>query len=187
MRRIVQYPTRSLHYSEVTSKISPSWHQWLRHTRIEAPTLTEQSQDLVRQKNLKVLAAQADARWAAKESYLSAPTQNAQPLPPTAIKDPGGYSKSGMATEPEEKQGVRSPVGGGLDDTNQVTGERLGDMVGDEIGDEVKEKESKADRAAATMAERKQKDNPWKNKASGASETWQPEAWTPGGVTPRKR
>jgi NADH:ubiquinone oxidoreductase subunit len=72
LRRIVQYPP-SLHYSDVTSKISPSWHQWLRHTRPDPPSLTEQSQDLVRQRNLKILAAQADERWNAKKSYLDAP------------------------------------------------------------------------------------------------------------------
>ena len=72
MRRIVQYPS-STALSDVN--ISPQWHQWLRHTRREAPSLAEQSQDLVRQANLKALAAQADARWAAKPSFLDTPRQ----------------------------------------------------------------------------------------------------------------
>ena len=88
MRRIVEYP-RSTHYSDV--KFSPQWHQWLRHTRSDPPSLTEQSQDLVRQEQLKILAARADARWAAKPSYLDGPERQ-QALPATAIKDPGGYT-----------------------------------------------------------------------------------------------
>jgi hypothetical protein len=70
MRRIVQYPPAT-HYSDLN--ISPQWHQWLRHTRREPPSIAEQSQDLIRQENLKVLSAQADARWAAKPSFLDKP------------------------------------------------------------------------------------------------------------------
>ncbi|KAI1213312.1 uncharacterized protein F4807DRAFT_456654 [Annulohypoxylon truncatum] len=79
-RRIVQYP-RSTHLSEI--KVSPQWHQWLRYQRREAPTLDEQAQDLVRVEQMKVLAAQADARWEAKPSYLDAPgKEKGQPVPP---------------------------------------------------------------------------------------------------------
>ncbi|KAG9248656.1 hypothetical protein BJ878DRAFT_326387 [Calycina marina] len=70
MRRIVHYP-RETHYSDI--RISPAWHQWLKHVREDAPTIQEQHMDLVRQRNLKVLAAQADARWAAKGSLLDGP------------------------------------------------------------------------------------------------------------------
>ena len=48
--------------------------QWLRHTRYEAPTLNEQHLDIKRQAQIKQLAAQADARWAAQASYLQVPT-----------------------------------------------------------------------------------------------------------------
>ncbi|KAI2465327.1 hypothetical protein F4781DRAFT_34468 [Annulohypoxylon bovei var. microspora] len=79
-RRIVQYP-RSTHYSEI--KVSPQWHQWLRYQRAEVPTLDEQAQDLVRREQMKVLAAEADARWEAKPSYLDAPgKERGQPVPP---------------------------------------------------------------------------------------------------------
>lgn len=63
-RRIVDYP-RSTNLSEV--KVPPQWHSWLRYTRPEPPTLEEQKSEAVRQERIKLLAAQADARWEAKE------------------------------------------------------------------------------------------------------------------------
>ncbi|KAI1768907.1 hypothetical protein GGR53DRAFT_315408 [Hypoxylon sp. FL1150] len=84
-RRIVQYP-RSTHYSEV--RVPPHWHQWLRYQRRAAPTLAEQARDVARQEQMKVLAAEADARWEAKPGYLDAPPGEApgrgergQPVP----------------------------------------------------------------------------------------------------------
>ncbi|KAL7923883.1 hypothetical protein ACQKWADRAFT_288137 [Trichoderma austrokoningii] len=77
-RRIVSYP-RSTHYSQV--KVSPQWHQWLRHTRREAPTLDEQRAELVRQERMKLLAAEADARWEAKPRVMEAPREPARRLP----------------------------------------------------------------------------------------------------------
>ncbi|UKZ59343.1 uncharacterized protein TrAtP1_000656 [Trichoderma atroviride] len=71
-RRIVSYP-RSTHYSQV--KVSPQWHQWLRHTRREAPTMDEQRAELVRQERMKLLAAEADARWEAKPRVMEAPRE----------------------------------------------------------------------------------------------------------------
>ena len=53
-----------------------SWIQWLRHTRHEAPTINEQQFDEIRQAQVKLLAAQADARWASKPSYLDAPSKS---------------------------------------------------------------------------------------------------------------
>merc|ERR1711900_56065 len=41
------------------------------------------------QRNLKILAAQADARWAAKPSFLDAP-ERSQPVPALESKDSGG-------------------------------------------------------------------------------------------------
>ena len=53
-----------------------SWMQWLRHTRHEAPTINEQQLDEIRQAKMKLLAAQADARWASKPSYLDYPSNS---------------------------------------------------------------------------------------------------------------
>ena len=101
MRRIVQYPP-STQYSEVTSKITPAWHQWLRHIRESPPSLTEQAQDLTRQAQLKVLAAQADARWNAKESFLDSPkAQQQQPMLGQGMGPPNP-----RAPPPVEKQEI---------------------------------------------------------------------------------
>jgi len=55
--------------------VSASWVQWLRHIRYEAPTINEQQLDVKRQAQIRQLAAQADARWAAAQaSYLQVPT-----------------------------------------------------------------------------------------------------------------
>ncbi|QUC19444.1 uncharacterized protein UV8b_03685 [Ustilaginoidea virens] len=69
-RRIVHYP-RSTHYSQV--RVSPLWHQWLRHMRASPPSLDEQRGDVFRQERLKHLAAEADARWEAKPRVVEPP------------------------------------------------------------------------------------------------------------------
>jgi NADH dehydrogenase [ubiquinone] 1 alpha subcomplex assembly factor 2 len=187
MRRIVQYPP-TVHYSDLN--ISPQWHQWLRHTRQDPPSLTEQSQDLVRQENLKALVAQADARWAAKPSFLDAPGKElGQALPATQIKDPGGYAPS---TEPLEKQGVRSAVGGGLGDQVQGTDTTLGEPIVGKKEEEIKMQAPDGIRHhfVERPVERKKKDedqkeDPWKKARGGPSEEWQPKAWS--GNTAAKR
>ncbi|KAF4504375.1 hypothetical protein G6O67_008532 [Ophiocordyceps sinensis] len=69
-RRIVEYP-RSMPYSEV--KVNPLWHQWLRQMRHQPPSLAEQREDVRRQERVKLLAAQADARWEAKPRVTDSP------------------------------------------------------------------------------------------------------------------
>ncbi|KAL9625105.1 MAG: hypothetical protein Q9160_000834 [Pyrenula sp. 1 TL-2023] len=101
-RRIVRYSPLA-HHGDI--KISPQWHQWLRHTRYEAPSLEEQEADVIRQTNMKQLAQLADERWASKPSFLDKPRP--QPAPITKPRDPGGYVGQ---TEPDDKEGVRSAV-----------------------------------------------------------------------------
>lgn len=69
-RRIVRY-SRKTHLGDAA--VSPQWHQWLRHTRDDAPSIQEQAADLSRQSQLKHNAALADARWAAKAKYIEKP------------------------------------------------------------------------------------------------------------------
>ncbi|KAF2259755.1 hypothetical protein CC78DRAFT_426147, partial [Lojkania enalia] len=75
-RRIVKY-SQWTHHGDVN--VPPQWMQWLRHTRYEVPTLAEQRDDIRRQERIKVLAAEADARWASKASALDAPDKQ-QPV-----------------------------------------------------------------------------------------------------------
>ena len=182
MRRIVQYPS-STHYSEI--KISPQWHQWLRHTRSDPPSLTEQSQDSVRQQNLKVLAAQADAKWAAKPSYLDAPArQREQPIPVLEAKDPRGNSES-METENQTVSGSAA-VGGSLSPKLRETEtpveqatrneEYPGEMrVPDESRHHFNERPDQKNRPREKQEPSKVED-PWKQ-ARGGPEEWQPKGW----------
>ena len=66
-------------YADV--KVSPQWHQWLRQTRIDPPSVQEQQTDLVRQSRLKYLAQVADERWANKPSLLDKPKGRPPPTP----------------------------------------------------------------------------------------------------------
>jgi NADH dehydrogenase [ubiquinone] 1 alpha subcomplex assembly factor 2 len=76
-RRTVIFKDKSLDWADYASAVTPAWHQWLRVTRIPAPTIEEQLANNTRQEVLAKNAALADARWAAKPSLL-----NAGPHPP---------------------------------------------------------------------------------------------------------
>ncbi|KAI9758959.1 MAG: hypothetical protein M4579_002699 [Chaenotheca gracillima] len=102
LRRIVQYSSNT-HYSDI--QITPQWHQWLRHTRFDPPSIVEQEADVERQISIKQLAQQADERWASKPSFLDKPKE--QPRPATQVKDPGGYAQDNT----DETKGVRNAVG----------------------------------------------------------------------------
>ncbi|MCJ1282719.1 hypothetical protein MMC26_002044 [Xylographa opegraphella] len=154
LRRIAEADPR-VHYSDI--KLSPQWHQWLRHTRADPPSLEEQQLDIQRQAQLKQLARLADERWAAKPSFLDAPKERSQPGPATLPRDPGGYVGQ---TEPDEKEGVRNLVAG------------VDDMV-----------ESNND--SKVTQQYKGKDNPWKTRKGNPGEDWQPAAWTPGSTNRR--
>ena len=54
--------------------VSPQWHQWLRQTRRDPPTIREQQEDVLRKRQLAHGAMLADRRWEAKERYIDAPT-----------------------------------------------------------------------------------------------------------------
>lgn len=109
---------------------------------------------------MKQLAAQADARWNSVPSFLDAPQQQ-QPAPAIGVRDPGGYVQQ---TEPEEKEGVRSAVGG----PDEVAGSSEG-APKDE------------GRFKGGAKEKKREENPWqKQQQGGPSEGWQPQSWAPG-------
>ncbi|KAH8789576.1 hypothetical protein BGZ57DRAFT_850472 [Hyaloscypha finlandica] len=172
MRRIVQYPA-STHYSDI--KISPQWHQWLRHTRLDPPSLTEQSQDLMRQRNLKVLAAEADARWAAKPSFLDAPGHaRGQPLPALEVEDPGGNAN---VADSKNTVGLRSSIGGGPEDISagsREKGEQKDKIqAADGKGHHIRERSGQENNSK--VESKKEKEDPWKQARRG--EKWQPAAW----------
>ncbi|MCJ1407107.1 hypothetical protein MMC19_001177 [Ptychographa xylographoides] len=148
-RRIAETDPR-IHYSDI--QLSPQWHQWLRHTRLDPPSLEEQQSDIQRQAQLKQLARLADERWAAKPSFLDAPKATSQPRPATLPRDRGGYVGQ---TEPDGKEGVRNLVGG------------IGEVGEPESQETMPTKDEK-------------KENPWKTHRGNPGEGWQPQEWTPG-------
>ncbi|KAI9811203.1 MAG: hypothetical protein M1826_003290 [Phylliscum demangeonii] len=83
-RRMVQFD-RGTHLGDV--QISPQWLQWLRHTRLSAPSLHEQQLDVQRQVAMVQLARLADERWASKPSFLDPPAM--RHLEPPALKVEG--------------------------------------------------------------------------------------------------
>lgn len=162
MRRIVQ-SARKIHHSDV--QISPQWHQWLRQTRHEPPSLEEQHMDVTRQIQLKHNARLADERWAAKARYIEKPKERDMPRvtamggTQVEIGGTGETIRGGDApkTEPAHKEGVRQHIASPLE---QKTGKEQHDPW---------EEERKKQKATAA--------NP------GAG--WQPESWSPGAA--RKR
>ncbi|RBR07033.1 uncharacterized protein FIESC28_10849 [Fusarium coffeatum] len=100
-RRIVEYP-RSAHYSSV--KVPPQWHQWLRHTREEPPSVEEQQGDIVRQARMKKLAAEADARWEAKPRVMEAPQAAPAPLLQPANASSAGQDGKGTKADAGAKK-----------------------------------------------------------------------------------
>ena len=141
------------------------WHQWLRHTRIDAPSIQEQQFDVIRQDRIKVLAAEADARWASQPSYLDAPNKQ-QPAPATGVKDPGGYVKQ---TEPTDTEGVRSAVGSPAEVDSSTRGKAK---------DEGRFKGRARDKGKGP--------SPFDRPQQGApGEEWQPQSWSPNAASKR--
>ncbi|KAI5465757.1 hypothetical protein BGZ63DRAFT_400203 [Mariannaea sp. PMI_226] len=152
-RRIVNYP-RSTHYSQV--KVSPQWHQWLRHTRRDPPTIEEQQSDVVRQEQIKALAAQADARWEAKPKVMEAPETTAQRLAPINAAD-----SVQQASEQQQQQQQQQ---------HQQHQQQMIRASRKPLKEEVTEK----------------KEDPWaKSRAQGPGEDWQPAAWDPAAAKKR--
>ncbi|KFY08595.1 hypothetical protein V492_06097 [Pseudogymnoascus sp. VKM F-4246] len=207
MRRIVDYPS-SVQYSDVSSHITPAWHQWLRHTRKEAPTLAEQELDVLRQRRVKVLAAQADERWEAKGRLTGGPSMR-QMAPGLGMGDATATGKpetagtagidSGEATRgggaaSEGKQDTRvaekttTSTVGSAQDILERESERL--RVNGAPGPKVYTNPGAGSRAEKTARKppatsQPPKEDPWKKARGGPSEDWQPEAWTPGQATRR--
>jgi len=135
--------------------VPPQWHQWLRHTREAPPSIPEQHAEVRRQHQMKYLAAEADARWAAKPSLLDdgkgggAPGQvgAGQPVPVLGGRTAGAPGEEGAVPREETR--------------------RDGVASGSEQGTA----------AAAGDAEKK---DPWRqSRRGGPSEDWQPQPWSP--------
>jgi NADH dehydrogenase [ubiquinone] 1 alpha subcomplex assembly factor 2 len=154
-RRILR-PAKATHHSDV--QVSPQWHQWLKQTRVDAPSIQEQLRDLQRIQELQVNARLADARWEAKARYIEKPK-----------------------TEDAEVSAQRKTFGGM--DGVKADGPTA---VGGEMPRTEPESKENARPAVDTQIPKGTAD-PWK-KAEETGQNpgakWQPEAWTPG---PKRR
>jgi NADH dehydrogenase [ubiquinone] 1 alpha subcomplex assembly factor 2 len=158
-RRIVQYPS-STHYSQV--KVSPQWHQWLRHTREAPPAIGEQQSDVVRRARMKILAAEADARWEAKPRVMEDPIAN-RPV----LEQPATANTTTTTPPPSFVDAGEAQHGSGTE--------------GAADGGEAKPQPKNTNKDGT-----KQAADPWaKARASGPGESWQPTAWNP--TDPKKR
>ncbi|KAK8197387.1 hypothetical protein HDK77DRAFT_433393 [Phyllosticta capitalensis] len=152
-RRIVKY-TGKTHYSEV--KVPPVWMQWLRHARADPPSLPEQQMEQARQLRMKQLAAEADARWAAKPSALDPPSRD-QPVMVLQPHDPMAQKQQ------EEKQVLESREAESVATSQEPPGEQVQTQRRERRG---KEKLKKA-----------KEPSPWDGLKP--AQEWEPEAWTP--------
>ena len=175
--------------------VSPAWHQWLRHTRAEPPTLEEQRADVERQARIKVLAAEADARWEAKPRLAADGAGASMARLGLGVRGPATLTGSGggpgstataTATATADKRTSDGVAGegrdaGGVTRTTGVAG------VGDRDSEVVDQREETWGRtqeaAGAKESEKNEKGpaehDPWKQARGGPSETWQPQAWEP--------
>lgn len=148
--------------------------------------MTEQSQDLVRQAHLKVLAAQADARWAAKPSLIDMPDgasgrQRGHVVPALRAGDPGGYRQEERPDMMAVKEGIiaEGEVG------NNVEGSQTEEHV-NQMQSPDRKRHSFARGERAHQAIKENKEDPWKKARGGPSEEWQPEAWDPSLLAARR-
>ncbi|OAP57149.1 hypothetical protein AYL99_07886 [Fonsecaea erecta] len=116
-RRIVKGRRRATLSSLSDVQISPQWHQWLRQTRHDPPTLQEQAADVQRQAQLKVMARLADEKWAAKARYIEKPTPTPSVIAPSL---PGGLQRDRARAEdihsqPPQSENMSNSIGSNMD------------------------------------------------------------------------
>lgn len=70
LRRKLEPVRESIFKSDYFETVPPQWLQWLRRTREHPPTLQELMDDQMRQQRIKLLAQQADAKWASEKQRL---------------------------------------------------------------------------------------------------------------------
>ncbi|KAF2137242.1 uncharacterized protein K452DRAFT_258012 [Aplosporella prunicola CBS 121167] len=165
LRRIVEY-SRKTHYGDVY--ITPQWTQWLRYNRAAPPSLAEQEADLVRQARMKQLAADADARWAAKPSVLDPPDRAQMVAAPLASRQ----SPEVAGVEPEPINVQPEPVVAAAAARQEQTAQQS------------TPKQAKNNKKQAKKQQQQQKTDapsPWDKHALSAQQAqeWQPESWTP--------
>lgn len=137
----------------------------------------------MRQRNLKVLAAEADARWAAKPSFLNAPQKDDDNFQRTKhLMDEGAHTPSTKSSDTKE---VRNAIRHRFEESPQRT--ELGNNLGGAAGGNLKSKSSDITRQETGKDERsKPAEDPWKQARGGPSEGWQPRTWDGNTAAPKR-
>ena len=150
--------------------------QWLRHTRYDPPSVAEQQQDMMRQERMKILAAQADARWAAKPSALDAPDKQ-QHMQMLQSRDPdSGVTQMNADQEIRDRAGLARVEEQEESRPSAVTANAAQPMPRDPPAPaEVDNAPFKAKKKLRKEA-KEPKDSPW-NQAAQAQD-WQPKGWS---------
>lgn len=176
----MRYPSGT-HHSAVA--VPPAWHQWLRHTRADPPSLGEQRAEVARQARMRQLAAEADARWEAKPKVMEAPAAAGSSSAVFGVREPAFETERTVGPGSKVLQGkpagvkVKTEVWGvsevGADEAGSASHQAVGQR--EETWKQMKlEEEAKGNQ----RFEGKERD-PWKQAKGGPSETWQPQAWQP--------
>ncbi|KAF3940457.1 hypothetical protein ABW19_dt0205170 [Dactylella cylindrospora] len=143
-----------VNYSEF--KVDPQWHQWLRATRLDPPTIPELQADVIRRQQMIERARLADERWAAKGSLLRKPKADEVRRLEASAEATATSDGSMVAAEAESSPQTRTPVDttiGMLEDRLRIERER---RKGVEAGS-----------------------GEFGGRPAGPSEEFQPAAWSP--------
>lgn len=150
--------------------------QWLRHTRFDPPTLSEQQQDVMRQERMKVLASQADARWASKPSALDAPDKQ-QPMQMLQSRDPdSGVTQMNADQEARDRAEPPRTV-----EEQEAKPQPVADHAEPQQMPRDPPVPASTDDAPHAQARKKMKKDP-KDSPWGQADTpkdWQPQSWSP--------
>jgi NADH dehydrogenase [ubiquinone] 1 alpha subcomplex assembly factor 2 len=129
---------------------------------------------VIRQENLKILAAQADQRWNEKASVLDAPGNvMGQPLPTLGVGMAQGETSDGAM---KGKSGSTGGVTSIVDDTTEP----------ESVGNQARESTLQPETTRESKKSEDEKEDPWKKAQGGPSEQWQPQAWTGGRAATRR-
>jgi NADH dehydrogenase [ubiquinone] 1 alpha subcomplex assembly factor 2 len=131
--------------------------------------MNEQHQDVMRQERMKVLASQADARWASKPSALDAPDKQ-QPMQMLQSRDPdSGVVQTNIDQEVRDRAEPPRTVEEQEAKPQSVELPEPQEMPRDPPAPALTQPRKKT--------KKEQKDSPWGQ--AETSKDWQPQGWSP--------
>ena len=138
----------------------------------------------MRQQNLKVLAAAADARWASKPSFLDAPGEARQPLPTLEVGGLGSQQETTMPGKEDDAEDTRRDDLGIVAKAEPPRKPEEPHKM--QVPDGIRHHFNERPKQETSTGTAKEKDDPWKQARGGPSEQWQPAQWD-GNVAPARR